>query len=352
VGDGTTDDTAAIQSALDAADDGDVVFVPPGTYRVTSALTQSDTELAVVGGGQGVSVLRFVNDTNGLEIDYTTNAGTTPKSLTVRELTLEKALANSGTAIEATWPDYSSSIWHHAVFENVEMRGTDVASTNNCWLNGIRVDEGWHSLMNGIMFTATGARNGSAILLENQSIASCLFDVRAYNCDTGVVIDTPCEGVRITNSDLVAVNDGVRVRNGTGRPPQLNVQNTHVAAHSQGVQVQHRAQSCIAGNLIYKRDDDTDFTGVTVQDSQDVRVVNNCFIDLSGDAGATNGVVTMEGSERAIVTGNQFVGFDTGIWLQSGTDHHIAKNNTGKGIGGSVVLDNGANDIVRANIDY
>lgn len=37
VGDGITDDTEAIQKALDAAN-GDVVLLPPGIYRIAGVL--------------------------------------------------------------------------------------------------------------------------------------------------------------------------------------------------------------------------------------------------------------------------------------------------------------------------
>ena len=37
-GDGTTDDTAALQKAFDAVQDGTVIYFPPGVYPVSSEL--------------------------------------------------------------------------------------------------------------------------------------------------------------------------------------------------------------------------------------------------------------------------------------------------------------------------
>ena len=37
-GDGTTDDTAALQKAFDAVQDGTVIYCPPGVYPVSSEL--------------------------------------------------------------------------------------------------------------------------------------------------------------------------------------------------------------------------------------------------------------------------------------------------------------------------
>lgn len=51
-GDGTTDDTAAIQAAISAVGtSGGVVFFPPGTYRITSALTVTTNGVTLEGAG-------------------------------------------------------------------------------------------------------------------------------------------------------------------------------------------------------------------------------------------------------------------------------------------------------------
>jgi hypothetical protein len=54
VGDGTTDDTAAVQAAITAAKaSGGIVFIPPGTYKITTTLNcnNSGKSFRVTGGG-------------------------------------------------------------------------------------------------------------------------------------------------------------------------------------------------------------------------------------------------------------------------------------------------------------
>src|SRR2546426_5017891 len=53
MGNGTADDTAAIQKAIDAARDagGGLVFIPAGTYRVTSTVVLR-SPVSGIGGGR------------------------------------------------------------------------------------------------------------------------------------------------------------------------------------------------------------------------------------------------------------------------------------------------------------
>ncbi len=77
-GDGTTDDTASIQAAIDefqSAGHGGVVYMPPGRYKITSNLTitwphatseDSGNEVALRGAGSGLTIL----------LDYRTSVST------------------------------------------------------------------------------------------------------------------------------------------------------------------------------------------------------------------------------------------------------------------------------------
>src|SRR5262249_17284297 len=54
-GDGTTDDTEAIQAAIQA---GQVILFPPGTYMITGDLVINKPNVTLLGLGMGVSTIR------------------------------------------------------------------------------------------------------------------------------------------------------------------------------------------------------------------------------------------------------------------------------------------------------
>ena len=57
-GDGETDDKAAIQSAIDAAEvNGGIVFFPPGTYLITDELDIDSSNVSLVGSGAGATTI-------------------------------------------------------------------------------------------------------------------------------------------------------------------------------------------------------------------------------------------------------------------------------------------------------
>lgn len=81
VGDGTTDDTAAVQAAVTSCTSlGGSVYVPPGTYLITHLTLVSN--LCLHGAGPGVSTLKQKNASN---LDFI--GTTTLNHVTIRDLT-------------------------------------------------------------------------------------------------------------------------------------------------------------------------------------------------------------------------------------------------------------------------
>lgn len=69
VGNGTTDDTAAIQACVDAAvaAGGGAVFLPTGTYKITSAISVISRKISIFGEGADATVIEALS-CNGINI--------------------------------------------------------------------------------------------------------------------------------------------------------------------------------------------------------------------------------------------------------------------------------------------
>ena len=77
-GDGVTDDTPAIQAAINAGGSNCAIYFPPGTYLVTSTLTVSSDRVHITGAGPYATILLFapishdtcLSITNGASVIY------------------------------------------------------------------------------------------------------------------------------------------------------------------------------------------------------------------------------------------------------------------------------------------
>ena len=95
-GDGLTDDTAAVQNALDSAHKaGCVVFFPAGVYMVSGVTVNSS--VSIIGEGQDSSVLRLISGSVGASVvkseGFDTLTGTNNNGgvsgVTIRDITLD-----------------------------------------------------------------------------------------------------------------------------------------------------------------------------------------------------------------------------------------------------------------------
>lgn len=108
-GDNSTDDTTAIQSAINAAGaaGGGIVFFPPGTYVITSTLG-AGTNVSFMGSGPAGSVITINHATNGV---FTFSLSANPDPRFIIGLGLQAKQANTGNLIAL-----QGGAYHHLVF--------------------------------------------------------------------------------------------------------------------------------------------------------------------------------------------------------------------------------------------
>ncbi len=180
VGDGVTDDGAAIQAALDASGDGDTIYFPAGTYLVGGGRTFSiPAKRTILGDGRTASTIKV-----GL------NSGS--------QLAADFMVTNSNTRVQSIGLDENFSIASTAVYAVLRMSG------DFKWLSDVLV----HSNDNRTVITSgqytfiTGSRfNGTTMsVASNTYIDDCDF-YGMYDCE--MVIDSwSGSQISITNSTV------------------------------------------------------------------------------------------------------------------------------------------------------
>lgn len=213
LGDGLQDDTARIQSAIAAAaasTNGGTVYLPPGDFRITSALDLSISggeKVALMGAGPALTFLAIDHGSNNwINVG---NSGPVTGFQTIGGIRFRAIQANSGSNLSdavGNWKRYRMFNCHFGetsgsqvrmqtsndlVFEDciftmaggannnsihaVNATGSGPISVRNCRWVGFA---GSHTPTNGIIFATCVA------------LRDCRFNFSATTGGTGIVIDT------------------------------------------------------------------------------------------------------------------------------------------------------------------
>lgn len=208
-GDGSTDDTAAINSAIAAVNSygSGALYFPAGTYVVSSGNLSSITVPAkVYGDGVDVSTIASYGY-NGLKFDY--SAGSAHVCATVRDLKFHMVSASTNTGIEYIAPPNSSDLNLSLIFDSLSFVGG--------WNKGIYVhgNTGGNDVQSGYISNIVFFGNPGVPTQMDKAIH--LLNVTGIYCDKcwmfwcnyGFWVGGDSEGNVLTNSAMAAINYGV-----------------------------------------------------------------------------------------------------------------------------------------------
>lgn len=359
-GDGVTDDTAAIQAAIDAAftAGGGVVYLPEGVYRVSGEGTGSGncltmhSQVDLIGDGMGSTVLKLVDGSDlPLMGMIGSPAGEVLQGVGISDLSLDGNRGNSSGVVNG---------WHLAanpagVSSNMSLERVEIRDVSG---SGFRVDGQTSDLL---IKESVARGNGLDGFASTDADHSHFTDNQASgNEGNGFALDTSHSALTFTNNDAFANGgNGVLVEGDLGTLPDspllilggelqdngqagIALQQTSEvrlegaliagndgpgillsgASHSQIIanQLQDNAQASPGPEILIQADDSD---GTAVVSSHNLIEQNL----ISGGPGSTYGVVEVDdGSHATGVYANQIEAMLSGQALLHAADSRLSSD--------------------------
>ncbi len=195
-GNGSTDDTASINSALAfLAARGGVIYFPSGRYRMSSKLVLPDKRVTIVGDGTGISIIEWTNSDGGIlhqpTIDSSPTGADVGRELDISKISLRTTIAGGGTALMATWPETAGRVAKTLTMQDVEIRGSDFSKH---WTGGINLTGGKNSSIRGVHIFGNSGSNaamgyGLRIFSAASSTEYFVSNLEVVFADLGVWIE-------------------------------------------------------------------------------------------------------------------------------------------------------------------
>lgn len=372
IGDGSTDDTTNIQTALTAAANKTLYF-PPGRYILSSQLAFSNASIDITGSGRINSELRWTSGASSRGIYISSNdvkyhhhihnltfssAGTAGTAITLDyspavsggiggrilpQFTVEDCIITGSAEIDSR--DTGSTGWDNGVVSSSAIGGT---------VRNVHVMNRSISAFRGVSTSVGIQFVGNPVLgnYENGHPVEFYVDgCRVYFCGIGVDF-VNCEGAFVGFCNTVACDYGIRAKSEYNHP-QLNVHDCHSNNWIAGVWVDGQNQFNIHNNLLYGINTNSGWSGILVEAASNIGVISGNILTNIGTNGT--GIVVMSG--WVTMDGNVFIkngtNLVTGHWLKSTSG--LCKV-IGPIYGGSgsitTVLDQGNSNSVTGTVSY
>lgn len=300
VGNGVSDDTAAIQAAIST---NKSVYIPAGDYKVTATLTKTNGgSLTLFGDGIGVTNIVKYNDSDLCQITNTSSGGV----ISFGEMSLVPGSDMvSGAALNLR----SDSALPSVRLKNLFI-GTPAV---NEFKYGVRLNNCTEAVMEGVVCYGLGTSKFISFDISATAAATVpkFSKCSVYNALYGVNITNSTspgiEGVQLYGCDIVGVNTGLRFRNTFGPtyfPPHIAWFGGHINAGFRNIDIETASQIIVQGALLYNSGNPGDF--IRLHQCSDYLISNNEFVALGGTAAGVVLSTSAEPINGGLVTGNKF----------------------------------------------
>ena len=191
-GDGTTDDTDAIQAAIDAlsANNGGTLYLPAGTYAISSTLSVNTSNISIVGDGADIrhianpqfifaaTILKWIGASGGSMIEFSSPSGASNNKCNGGGISGIAFNANSLAGYGLTIKSWNSALFQRLQFHefltsaltlDVVADLNDTESTQNNIFRQFRI---WQSVQTGYclwMKASTAGVNVSYNIFEQMT---------------------------------------------------------------------------------------------------------------------------------------------------------------------------------------
>lgn len=298
-GDGIVDDSPAFQQTFDKAvkHPHAVVRIPAGTYRLGQQVSvkfsgEVGEGLAILGEGQGVSVIHCANTNGALRI----RNELCKTQVTVRDLTLLADIPGAGTALEVSSSLRGVRNYRTLTVENMDMRGAGLP-TRNYFNRGLNATAQWRPLFRNVIFSGVldPALNRKGLEADplrhapeygfcaDWSYAPVFQHCYSWACHTGYRVvsrDAKPEGPEDA-AFLRCTAVGTRIGIDIDTPiiePQLVIDSCHLNCRETGVRLANRKFFHVVNCLFYtQHEDQQTYTDLSLANCWAGRVEGNMF---------------------------------------------------------------------------
>lgn len=350
LGNGSHDDTLAIQSAINRVQFLAVgtVYIPAGTYKISQSLTLSNNpacNISIVGDGPNTSIiLQTTASVNGIDFNFQNDGILQSYRLTIIGIGLQ-ATVNAGIGIRVSYgnPTTTNSLYNEGVLiDNVAI----ASNSSGSWLEGIDIESAWNCHISN-SFISGNAFGSNFLLLQgsgirfrracvNSHIASCqisFFFTGIYASAMGGATNNPnTEGLFCVNNSIVACRRGVWLQGNVNASPNPRLPGFQMTGGMldlrqciQAINLEGCNEASINGVLILQGTVGTGAAGVLLSTCDDITVVGCNFFAMD------LGVVCQSTCTNINVSNNVFRGGGTQITFQDGCVGCISADNIVQG---------------------